>query len=292
RDVDAFDLIADLVDANLVTISEGEQGEPRIVLLQTIRSFALYQLDEAKQFDEARRRHAEYFADLAALWEPAMETNREQVSRRFEADRDNFREAMTWCLTLPDTDSTRVQLGLRLVAEFAGLALHVGYIAESQLWLERAIAVDSEEDPQYAVCLARLAQMAHLRGDYGLIDDLATRALTLSERHADEENAMRSLGMLAASAEIHNDRDRARSLQEDVVSRARRADNLTFLVEGLFYLCSLKMQERNFPAAREYLSEIEQRCKSSGDISGTVWVSLVEPSLLGSKERSTESGKT
>ena len=59
--VDAFDLVAELVDASLVTVAEAADGEPRIGMLEMIRVYALDQLSTAGELAAARQRHARHY---------------------------------------------------------------------------------------------------------------------------------------------------------------------------------------------------------------------------------------
>jgi predicted ATPase len=82
---DPLELVEELVDASLVTVTEDEDGEPRLGMLETVRSFALDALSEAGELEAARRLHATHYADVAAqlsffvIWashEQAIRSNR------------------------------------------------------------------------------------------------------------------------------------------------------------------------------------------------------------------------
>ena len=61
-DFDPFDLVADLVDASLATVTEGPEGEPRIGMLETIRLYALGELQRTGELDDRRSLHAHHYA--------------------------------------------------------------------------------------------------------------------------------------------------------------------------------------------------------------------------------------
>jgi predicted ATPase len=67
-DADPLDSVADLMDASLVTTTEGEFGEPRLGMMETIRAYAEDQLRTSRELREIRRRHAEYFLSLSGSY--------------------------------------------------------------------------------------------------------------------------------------------------------------------------------------------------------------------------------
>ncbi len=63
--VDTLDVLSSLVDKSLLRQADGGEGEPRFVMLETIREYAKERLDELPDFGTAARRaHAVYFADV------------------------------------------------------------------------------------------------------------------------------------------------------------------------------------------------------------------------------------
>ena len=88
---DVLELISALVDHNLVVRREDADGEPRFMMLQTIREYAVRRLDEdLGHRDELDRRHAEHVLDL-------MLTAKDEVGdadeRLVEREQDNLRAA-------------------------------------------------------------------------------------------------------------------------------------------------------------------------------------------------------
>ena len=61
----ALTAIATLIDNNLLRQHEQPDGEPRFTMLESIRAYALAQLEESGEAPTLRDRHAEYFQALA-----------------------------------------------------------------------------------------------------------------------------------------------------------------------------------------------------------------------------------
>ena len=84
-----------LVDQSLV-ISE-DRGQARFRVLETLRRYAGERLDESGAAEQLRRRHAEYFLQVAERAEPMLRGPGQAAwLRALEADRDNLTAAMDW----------------------------------------------------------------------------------------------------------------------------------------------------------------------------------------------------
>src|SRR5205807_9388674 len=114
-------------------------GELRLSMFETVREFGLEQLAWTGELETQRRRHAEYFLELAEqaereFWGPAAST----WHARLDAAHDNLRAALEWGLTAGgDTGGV---LALRLAAALARFWYTRGYHNEGRHWLTRALA--------------------------------------------------------------------------------------------------------------------------------------------------------
>lgn len=94
-----LDELASLVDQGLLQRIEDANGEPRFVMLATIREFALEQLMRYGEMEALQQRHAEHFLALAAAAEPELAgpEQREWLAW-LEREHDNLRAAIGWAL--------------------------------------------------------------------------------------------------------------------------------------------------------------------------------------------------
>jgi predicted ATPase len=90
-----LDLLASLLDKNLVYQDAGPDGEPRFQLLETIRAFALERLSAAGELAELRRRHARYYLTMVERGGGLLFAA-EHHRLRMAADQDNLRAALHW----------------------------------------------------------------------------------------------------------------------------------------------------------------------------------------------------
>jgi predicted ATPase/DNA-binding SARP family transcriptional activator len=125
RSVEVLDGVASLLDKSLVRQEIPTDAEPRFGMLETIREYALDQLDASGEGPEMRDRHLDYYLALAEEADAGL-LGPQQVGwcDRLEAEHDNVRAAFAWVLTalddhVPVTSGltrapTRLEAGIRL----------------------------------------------------------------------------------------------------------------------------------------------------------------------------------
>ncbi|HET6752362.1 MAG TPA: adenylate/guanylate cyclase domain-containing protein [Jiangellaceae bacterium] len=106
RDTDTVDGLASLLDKSLIRQPDRGDGEPRLVMLETIREFAAERLDDRPEFSAAAQRaHATYFADFAQRqWEHLTGQRREPALAAMATDIDNLRLAWRYWVAAGDLD--------------------------------------------------------------------------------------------------------------------------------------------------------------------------------------------
>jgi predicted ATPase len=95
-DLDPLEAISTLVGQSVVFVQPLDETTPGYGMLETIREFALEQLEANREAAQARRRHAEFFRDLAARAEPTLLGTAEQHTWTTQLERahDNMRAAL------------------------------------------------------------------------------------------------------------------------------------------------------------------------------------------------------
>src|SRR5204862_3393056 len=71
--LDLFDVLESLIDKSLVRQAEIE-GEPRFMMLETIREYAREQLQASGDIETRRERYAQYYIELAERVEQGIDT--------------------------------------------------------------------------------------------------------------------------------------------------------------------------------------------------------------------------
>src|SRR5262249_15614771 len=122
-----IDLLASLVDKSLLQ----QQDDGRLAMLETIREFALEQLDAAGELPALRRRHAEHFLAFAAA-QPRDEVGFD----RMQPDHDNLRAALRWAVESGETETA-----LALAGACGGFWAIRGYVAEGRQQCDLVLAM-------------------------------------------------------------------------------------------------------------------------------------------------------
>jgi predicted ATPase len=95
-DTDVLDGLASLVEKSLVLTDELRE---RFSMLETIQAFAVERLDDSKEAEDIRSKHAEFLWALAERAEPYLiGADQREWLDRLEADHDNLRSAVERCL--------------------------------------------------------------------------------------------------------------------------------------------------------------------------------------------------
>ncbi len=272
---DPVELLAELVDASLVRVDERSQGSPRLRLLETIRGYALEQLEVASETDQLRRRHAGHYlarAEAAAeeLRGPRLMTARETI----ETDLANLREALAW--TLPtsgpeQTDAERVSTGLRLCTALSWFWYTSGYVAEGRGWAQRASALASgQQGPELASVLHTLAILLLQQGENQDGRDILAKCLRIWRRLGDQHKVAMELNSLGVAYRALQDEARARELFEESIATARTVGDPRRLATALANLGVLEVDAGRADRAIEIFTEAEAVDRELGDEWGVV----------------------
>jgi len=215
---DPLDLVAHLVDVSLAEIVEGADGEPMVLLLETIRRFARDRLGASGEYDEIRLRHARWCLDVATGISALLTGPRQMTALdRMEAVEEDIRSALDWCLAPGRvTAPHRRECGLALLEPMDAYWYRFGYIAEGRGWHDRALVVLEHDD---SVDPGRLVDALHGKGILAVQqNDLPTgsqaleRALELAHRIGDPFRESRESNSLGVARREAGDTEGAREL--------------------------------------------------------------------------------
>ncbi len=197
-----LDGVATLIDDSLL-----ERDGERLRMLETIREYALEQLEADEDAEFVKRRHAEHFLKVA---ESEPDSGQAAWLARMDAERDNFRGALAWAL-----DMREASLGLRLASSLWEFWWVRGHLAEGRGWLDEAIAKGRTAPPELrARGLHAAGSLATRQGDYESAAVLFEESLALWEELGDAAGTARSLLSIGTVAAEQGDQERAIELSE------------------------------------------------------------------------------
>ena len=187
-----------LAEQGLVVPDDYESAQ-RWRMLDPIWHFAAQCLAEAGEQELVRRRHAEFFAELAERAEPEIRAGAQSTWRRvLRPDSDNVRTALQWAF-----ESGDAEVALRLVASMWMFWRMEGAFGEGSSWLERALVMDAPVgSPHRLRAMWGAAWLVYQRGDYERAIALGNQLEALSRESGQSlgrRNALTILGHVATA---------------------------------------------------------------------------------------------
>ena len=288
-----LDRLTSLVDKSLV-IAEAQAAEARYRLLETLRQYAFERLIEAGAEAAARARHRDCFLALAEQAEPELHQRADRGwLTRLEAEHDNLRAALAWCLVHD------LQGGLRLAGSLWRFWYLRASLSEGSHWLARVLEVADARAPErtcwrlkavlgagviarsrhdVATALARLEEalalsrelgdhpgmIAALRnlgatyhqiGDYHRALALLEEARSLMRGTGDHYDVAANLGNLGGLLSDMGELQRAQSLLEECLAMGRAIGNRFTISRGLWLLGDVMLHLGDDQQAEAYYAE-------------------------------------
>lgn len=228
-------------------------------MLETIREFALEQLEAAPDESEARRRrHAEHYLSLAETANLTAESVGPERAEIVRAEQDNFRAAIEWAL---DGDP---ELAFRLV------------IALEQFWVMndafegvrrlKAVLDLGPVVPQvlHARALRVYAESAYIAGDFDTSQKVQEESLREFRELGHEPEIAIALHRLAVGEIQDGDLIRARELLHECLGICERHPNAKLVADTVVKLGSLELREGHPERALELWEDGAARCEEIG----------------------------
>ena len=242
-----LDELQSLADKSL--LRQAEEG--RFFLLETTREYALEQLVEAGETDELRRRHADWFLQLARTARDGLRTAGQGLwLARLRAETDNLRAVLAWAL---EHDIAR---GVELVEILSSPWGMIGQLAELVDWFERALpwleALDLE---RYADALAVYGRALFFSGEHARAGTVLKDSLALFQQREDRSGEARVMNMLASVSWVQGDLAQARALLEQALAIFRRAGDREGTARSLHLLGEELRDRGEFDRAAAMLKE-------------------------------------
>jgi predicted ATPase len=207
-----FDDVDALVEASLVKTLRDD----RFFMLETIREYALEQLEAQGDADEIRERHAEFFLELAQRANLNEEADGAMLHNLVIPEHNNMRAALEWT-----TAKKRGELGLRLAIALENFWVTTDPV-EGRRWIE-GLLPSGPPSPStihaLAVrCLGNCATIARM-GDGELLYE---QSLAEFRELGDEVRTAIGLQRVAVHALMRGDDARAQQLADESLAGHRR----------------------------------------------------------------------
>jgi predicted ATPase/transcriptional regulator with XRE-family HTH domain/Tfp pilus assembly protein PilF len=266
---DALDGLAALVDQSLVRQDKGLDGEPRFIMLETIREYALEKLSERGELEKMHRQHAAYCLTLAETASRDLSSGTAQVAwmDRLEREHDNMLAALIWSQALEDS----VNENLRLAAALTQFWLLRGYFSEGQTWLTRALARPEAADATVARAkgLLSAATIAQSQGQYATARRLIKESLEISQVLEDQRGIAKALRALGWLAFTQGDFEQARSLFGERIILYQSLEDQEGIDTALVELGQVAIFEGDYDRAATIIKQALARYREQGNVLAT-----------------------
>jgi predicted ATPase/class 3 adenylate cyclase len=293
-EIDLLDGLESLASQSLLRQEVADGGEPRFVMLETIREYGREKLQESGEAAAIRGRHLQYFLTLAETAETRLTSEeRSDWLARLETEHDNLRSALEWA-----QESKAVEDGLRLAGALSDFWQVRGYWAEGQQRFAGLLALPGAEarTAARARALYPAGRLAYCRGEIAAARSLYEESLAINLELEDERGTAASLNGLGDVTRLQGDLDRARSLYEESMALYRKLGDrwrVTFALSGLGDVARL---QGDLEAARSRYQESLTLRRELGDkqastisLNGLGHVARLQGNLQEARSRYTES---
>ncbi len=302
--IDMLDALASLVDKSLLRQIQSPNGEPRFLMLETIREYGLERLAEGAENETVRHRHEDQFAALARRAEPELLGSRpKEWLDRLEMDRDNLRAAIGRA-----ADDGRIELALDMAAALwrfwqqrghlvegretlrglldrpgaagrtgararalgglGGVAYWQADIASAGHAYEEALEIERElDDPGgLAGALYNAGFVAALTGDHAGARARYDEAIRIYEAIGDRKSLVNVHEALVFILYHSGDYAAARAVEEENLAALRTAGETFRIASALSLLSGINIKDHAFAAAHKSLGEAIGLFRQAGDM--------------------------
>jgi predicted ATPase len=238
--MDVLDGLASLVDKSLIRQVDQGAGEPRLLMLETIKEYAAERLEQDSGFSAAARRaHATYFADFTQRqWERLTANGRETALREMESDIENVRIAWRYWVEEKNLEQlSKFVDSLWLLYDVRGW-YHATVNLTNDLLNVLASTPSTPERAQQEIMLqTSLARaLSATKGYTEEIERAYARALELCESAGEIPQLFPVLRGLASFYMLRTEYEKALQLGERILHLAERLGDIDMKVEGQIIL--------------------------------------------------------
>jgi predicted ATPase/transcriptional regulator with XRE-family HTH domain len=277
RPIDVVNTMAALLDQSLVRREEGGDGEPRFIMLETIREYARERLAESGEDHPLRRRHAAAYLALVERRDPGERREAFGAWRGWlGTEYGNLRAALHQALEQGDAN-TALRLGLALSdfwwahgAQSEARACFDALLSISVVRPEVPEAVRAWASLRTQV-LAGAAAMAFRRGDFRQVEQYAEERLGLEEELENAAGIAQTRAVMGCQALWQGNDARAAALLTEGVSLARAVELNAELPWMLINLGEVAWHAGEYDRAAVVLTEGLALARESGNQTFIAW---------------------
>jgi predicted ATPase/DNA-binding CsgD family transcriptional regulator len=262
---DMLDGVAGLVDKSLLRQETQADGEPRLLILETIREYALERLKASGEADAMRRKHATFFLTLAEVAYPRMfSAELSTWYKRLEIEHNNLRAALHWTL-----EHQEAEMGLRLAGALSRFWRSHNHAREGRNWFKQVLAQSGAQ--AHTAARARALRGAGLlvtvHGDFPEACQLLEESVLIGREvgAASRRDLAHALALLGHVAILQGYPNVARELAGEGLRLFQEVGEVWGTAFSLYYLGRATLELGDPVAAHALLEESAKLFRNLGD---------------------------
>lgn len=251
-DIPVSERLASLVDKSMLQVETRQNGEPRFMLLEILREYALERLEDAGETESDWRRHLSYFLGLVESVEPGpREPDLPAWMNLLEEEHDNLRAALRRALAMGEHDAALRISG----AVWRFWQIH-GHVEEGARWMSDVLAGSTgEHSIARAKTLWGAGWLEMVVGDLEQAKIYFEEGAGLSRQLGDKRYLGLSLHGLGAVARGQGDFSRSLLAFEESLPLFRALQNNEDVAWTLEHLGATALDQGEFAQAADYLKQ-------------------------------------
>ncbi len=264
--LEILDRVGSLLDKSLLYQGAQGGGEPRFMMLATIREYALERLRESREEDAISDAHAAYYLTFAERSVLTLRGPEQDVwLKQLEAEHHNLRTALHWFVEHREAEGA-----LRLSSALSWFWYLHGYLSEGFGWLERVLVLPgaSGRTRYRAQALYSAGGLARFLGNFTLAHSHLEESLELWRELGDRQGCAYTLARLGTVLKLQGDLAVAQGLLEKSVALFREGGDKWGLALALFGLGEVVISEGDLTSAHSWLQESLALWRDVGDTWG------------------------
>jgi non-specific serine/threonine protein kinase len=271
-----------------------DDAEPRFLMLETVREYALEQLVAAGEREALQQQHADYYGAIAGEAAPHLaDGGATGWLERLEREHDNLRTALAWLLAQGEADQS-----LRLAIALTPFWSAQGHFGEGRTWVAAVVSLpgSASHPTERAILLEQAADFAHRQRDLAPARSLLEESLALWRAVGDRRGIARAQCALADAIFNLGDPGTARVLFEESLALWRELGEKRELARTLYLFAFLPLCEEDRATARALAEEslhlaraVDDRALTAGGLAFLGWMSLEDGATDAARALYTES---
>ena len=260
-----LELVSSLMDHNLVLRVEDLADEPRFTMLETVREFAVEQLETSSEAHELHALHAQYYIRLAESLELRLRSaGRAPALVCMRAEYNNIRAALSW-VVIEQEDTV---LALRLTGALPWYWYFAAQFSEGRGWIKLALELPGADalEAAHAKVLSGAARLAFYAGALNEALELASRSVALFREMRDRSALGLALFHLGIPKIVAGDFEGARACFAESTQCFRElGDDWGIALAVTYHGAALTFPPGTEQEARALLAEGRLRCEALCD---------------------------